>query len=416
MKRQNHQMLDSAFADVLPPEFDEDLVSSFFNFGSASSEGAILPANAKSKLDLTKKLAQLGIDTEASGADLIPDAPQDADVPPLPEEFANAIGGLENAEEKTPLDLWQYARPLDAPESLVENPLTGGGAKPSWAGGNKDETTDGSGGSTKKGKGHNKDTTSEEPNTDGTTTDGTTSGGDPTPEVNPGSADPDVYVSGMDNPEGYNVEIIYIGTWSDSLRQGIQNVAERISDIITADLPEHNGIDDISITATLENIDGTGGYWGWGGYSSLRSDSLLPSSGYMRFDTSDTARIESLGLWEDLMMHEMLHAMGFGTVWASMGLIDDYNGDLRFTGTNAIEAYNREFFAIADNDPLSDLGVMVETEGGPGTAGVHWDDATFTNELMTGNLRTNNYLSDMSIAALEDMGYSTVYGDGVTIA
>ena len=49
-------------------------------------------------------------------------------------------------------------------------------------------------------------------------------------------------------------------------------------------------------------------------------------------------------------------------------------------------------------------------KGGSGTAGVHWDDATFGTEVMTGQLNYANDVSDMTIAALEDMGYETVYG------
>jgi hypothetical protein len=122
--------------------------------------------------------------------------------------------------------------------------------------------------------------------------------------------------------------------------------------------------------------------------------------------------MDSYGLWDDLILHEMGHALGFGTSWASMGLIDNYDGDLRFNGANATQAYNDDYSDKAGNDALSDLGVPVETDGGSGTAGVHWDDQTFGGELMTGRLNYTNTLSDMSIAALEDMGYDTVYDDG----
>jgi len=233
----------------------------------------------------------------------------------------------------------------------------------------------------------------------------------PEPETNPGSTDPNTYVSGLDTPEGFNIEIVFNGEWTEELRQGFYDAAEYFSDIITGDLANHNGIDDIQISASLTAIDGAGGYWGWGGTSALRPDSLLPSSGYMQFDSADLASMQSYGLWEDVILHEMAHALGFGTLWSSMGLIDNHDGDLRFNGDNAIEAYNADFSQIAANDPLAALGVPVETDGGSGTAGVHWDDATFGGELMTGQLNWTNVMSDMSIAALEDMGYETVYVD-----
>jgi hypothetical protein len=111
----------------------------------------------------------------------------------------------------------------------------------------------------------------------------------------------------------------------------------------------------------------------------------------------------------------MMHAIGFGTAWPRMGLVQETGSTLRFTGENAITAYHDVFSGIAAGDAFSFAGVPVETEGGSGTAGVHWDDATFGGELMTGTLRSTDTLSEMSIAALEDMGYETVYDAGTVL-
>ena len=55
-------------------------------------------------------------------------------------------------------------------------------------------------------------------------------------------------------------------------------------------------------------------------------------------------------------------------------------------------------------------GVAVEQDGGAGTRDSHWDDQTFGNEIMTGYININdNYMSDMTIASLEDLGYDTIY-------
>ena len=51
--------------------------------------------------------------------------------------------------------------------------------------------------------------------------------------------------------------------------------------------------------------------------------------------------------------------------------------------------------------------VPVENTGGPGTAGGHWRESVFGNELMTGYLNPGtNPLSAMTIAAMIDLGYS----------
>lgn len=226
------------------------------------------------------------------------------------------------------------------------------------------------------------------------------------------------YTSGLDTPGGFNIGLTFSGTgWTDALKQGFQQSAEFLSDIITGDLPSVSTaagvIDDIRISVSLVAIDGVGGLGGWGGYTAARSDSNLPYDGYVRMDSADAASLLSGGIWDDFALHEMLHALGFGTAWNAMGLVKDFGGDLRFIGSNAIQAYNDFYPVIAGADPLSDYGVPVEMDGGTGTAGVHWDDATFKNEIMTGSLNWSNIISDMTIAALQDMGYDTIYSDSL---
>ena len=77
-----------------------------------------------------------------------------------------------------------------------------------------------------------------------------------------------------------------------------------------------------------------------------------------------------------------------------------YNGD----------AANSEYVGYVTEDDF----LLVETDGGSGTAGGHWDEETYMDELMTGYIGylaedgtydDTNYLSDWSVASLEDLGY-----------
>lgn len=397
---------DAARADILPPGFDPALIAAFFS-GRSQDVDADVPANSATGLTTPNAAA-----TEA----------------------------LANADERAVADL---ARLLDLPNheddtidtgtDLQDNPpddVDGAGAKPDFAG--SGNTKDGgSGGGKGGGKGKNapaEETPTEPVAEDPVTTDPApapeedTTATDPTggtepdpapptgPETNTGSTDPNVYVSGLDTPEGFNIQINWIGSWTDALKQDVIWAAEKISDIVTGDIASHNGIDDINISASITSVDGTGGAWAWGGYSSLRSDSFLPSEGYIRFDTADLSKMESYDLVDDFAFHEMLHAMGFGTAWKTMGLVEDFDGDLRFTGDQATTTYNDLYAMLSADDPLAAYGVPVETDGGSGTAGVHWDHDTFGQEIMTGTLAMNNVISDLTIAALDDMGYETIHG------
>ena len=450
MKRQDFPGRGAPLADVLPPEFDADIISSFFEEGEPGPKRALNHANQRSTAELTELATpltremgppeeQTGLaDGLEGGAD---QAPETDNRPDVPNAADRAIEALRAADERATADLASLARPLNDAEVETETEtdhsdhdhgeqiIDDAAAKPIWAGGKDDTGTGGKG----NGRGKNKDkndtgetdsgtdtgtgTGGTDSGTDtggtdgGTDTGGTDTGGtDGGTETNPGSNSENVYVSGMDNPDGYNVELLFEGSWTDQQKQYLANAAEMISDIITEDLPNHNGIDDIQLTIVKTDIDGSGGAWATGGPRSVRSDSYLPSTGTVRFDTADVDNLDSKGLWEDLGLHEMLHAMGFGTLFDNLGLAETIGGQERLTGQNAIQAYNDVYSDIAGADPYSDQGVQLDQSG------AHWHDGTFTKEIMTPYLRlSGNYLSDMSIAALEDIGYSTVYGDNIDI-
>ncbi len=107
----------------------------------------------------------------------------------------------------------------------------------------------------------------------------------------------------------------------------------------------------------------------------------------------------------------MLHSVGFGTVWSYLGLLDGAGTENPlFTGAAATYTYERDYGA------LDALGVPVEQDGGSGTRDSHWDDETFDNEIMTGYIDQANYLSEMTVASLEDTGYETVWNESFFFA
>jgi len=216
---------------------------------------------------------------------------------------------------------------------------------------------------------------------------------------------------GLGVVSAFNVTVTFEGTWSADLQQRFVLAAEYLSALILGDMPDRNGIDDIAITATLSDIDGQGGVLGQAGPTSMRTGSALPFEGMMEFDLSDAADFDAQGLFDDIVIHEMLHTLGFGTLWDQLGLTAGaiFTDDLVFTGPNAASAFAALFPDIWEDQPSSRKGMPIETDGGQGTAGGHWDEDTFGDELMTGYLGDGNSVSAMTVAALEDMGYDTVF-------
>lgn len=231
----------------------------------------------------------------------------------------------------------------------------------------------------------------------------------------------DSYLSG--DAGEYNIQIDFLGNlWTDALKQDFISAVDYLSNMITGDLPDiysqelfGGWVDDIVITANLINIDGTGNVLGRAGPTYIRTDGSLPVAGMMEFDVADAANFDDLGLWDDIVLHEMLHTLGFGTLWDQLGLVDTYidtkgtkrpsddTVDYRFTGETANALADKNLYT---NDQL---GIPVETDGGSGTAGGHWDESTFDNELMTGWINGDNYIAPMTIGTLQDMGYTTIY-------
>mgnify|MGYP000135590003 CR=1 FL=1 len=156
----------------------------------------------------------------------------------------------------------------------------------------------------------------------------------------------------------------------------------------------------INIDASVRPIDGPGGVLGRAGPTAVASSDRLPVTGIMQFDIADLAEMARRGTLEDVILHEMLHVVGSGTLWAYKGLIVGAGGsNPRFMGRNAIAEYRR----ISPGNPTS---IPVEGDGGQGTRDSHWDERAFGDELLTGFLSGRKRpLSRMSLASLVDMGY-----------
>ena len=218
----------------------------------------------------------------------------------------------------------------------------------------------------------------------------------------------------------YNITVEFKGSsWTQDLHDVFVSAADRLAKLITGEIPDVGVImkggvrlvDDLLITAELKNIDGEGGILGQAGPTSLRTGSYFPATASMQFDSADAAKYFTLGLFDEIVTHEMLHSVGFGTIWSYLGLA----ANSLFTGANAVAAYN----VLLGGG--SATGVPLETGGGSGTADSHWSEAVFNNELMTGYINLgSDPLSRMTVASLEDLGYHVTYNaaaiDGYALA
>ena len=180
--------------------------------------------------------------------------------------------------------------------------------------------------------------------------------------------------------------------------------AARWSEIITGDLPDVYTsiglVDDLVIDASAPYIDGNGGILGSAGPREVRSGSLLPAYGVMQFDSADMANMEANGSLVNVIIHEMGHCIGIGTLWSSLGVLSGGGtSNPVFTGVNARAAYGELLGTGPTNVPVANTG-------GSGTRDAHWRESVFANELMTGYLNGgSNPISSVTVASLIDIGY-----------
>jgi len=197
-------------------------------------------------------------------------------------------------------------------------------------------------------------------------------------------------------------------------QQVFREAARRWSQIIVGDLPditlEGRVIDDVEITATAVPIDGAYGVLGQAGPRVIRPGAQgLPATGIMQFDTADVARMVSEGTFTNVILHEMGHVIGIGTLWASFGFVTGFGtADPRYVGSRALAEY--QTLVGSGSTPTS---VPVENAGGAGSRDAHWRESVFDNELMTSIAERPGVvmpISRLTVASLEDLGYRVNYG------
>ncbi len=163
-------------------------------------------------------------------------------------------------------------------------------------------------------------------------------------------------------------------------------------------------IDDLVIDVAVSPIDGVGNILGQAGPTCFDTSTDLPLHGIMQFDSADVADLLADGSFDEVILHEMGHVLGIGTMWDTTIFGGSRKVITGAGGSNPVFTGPR---GVAEFDLLGRAGnVPVENSGSAGTRDAHWRESTFANELMTGYLNPSvNPLSRLTIASLADLGY-----------
>ncbi|MES2305915.1 MAG: leishmanolysin-related zinc metalloendopeptidase [Gemmatimonadota bacterium] len=221
------------------------------------------------------------------------------------------------------------------------------------------------------------------------------------------------------------IDVRFLSSATPAQRDAFASAAARWMQIIVGDIPDvpvslavgtcatgaspamNETIDDVVIFAQVTGIDGVGGILGSAGPCIRRSTGLFTAVGSMRFDMADLVGLQNTNRLEPVILHEMAHVLGFGTIWTEKGVLVGAGGaDPVFTGAEALSVW-----------PSFNLGyagtpVPVENLFGAGTRDSHWRESVLVSELMTGFIEAPGVptpLSRLTIASFKDLGYSISY-------
>lgn len=227
---------------------------------------------------------------------------------------------------------------------------------------------------------------------------------------------------------GFNIEIEFIdNSLSPSQRNIVLQAARRWEQIITGDLPDvtltlqagfcgagfpptplvNRPVDDLLVQVTGARLlssppesDGPGRVVGQAGpCGPLRPGIRIIPYARIGIDPADLGRLEDRGSLFDVVLHELGHALGFGTVpnWSPL-LLNSGTTNPRFAGRQATAEYNS--LGGSGNVPVQ---VEPPPEG-------HWR-RTLGLELMTPVLPlppARPALSRITAAAMQDLGFTGV--------
>ena len=262
-------------------------------------------------------------------------------------------------------------------------------------------------------------------------------------------AEPPLPVETLPEPdtENFNITIIFARdevteSLTEAQKQVFIDAAERWSQIIREDIedfdlvsplpeefvfpktpPLQGVIDDVLIYVRFAEL---GGPLGSAGPRNVRlEDSAhpnLPLIGLMQFEIAEFEPggfFEDEQAYQDVIVHEMGHVIGIGTIWDITNNVDDNyiandpptvppglpnpDYDPGFTGAGAVAEYNSLQQALGQ-EPSS--VIPIANTGGPGNYNGHWREFIFEEELMTPYAAGIELLSRMTAASLGDLGYS----------
>ncbi len=235
----------------------------------------------------------------------------------------------------------------------------------------------------------------------------------------------------------FDIELVFLDGGTSAQRDAVGQAARRWESVIARDVfdwdhgafdrvpagtcgpdsPEvADGVDDIRVFVTIGAIDGPGNTMAQSGPCWVRPHPLegahgiwlQPTLAALVLDEADVTVIESAGMLESFLTHELAHALGFvPAVWERHDRLRNPSvphspgADTHFDGPRAIAAFD-----AAGGTGYAQAKVPVENGAVEGFSDSNWRESVFGDEVMSSVLSGETQpLSLVTIESFYDIGY-----------
>lgn len=220
-------------------------------------------------------------------------------------------------------------------------------------------------------------------------------------------------------PTGFTIAVSFTGTVNSTIQEAFTAAASRWQQVLPVGfatkvllprgtfcgvtLAQPIIVQDLLIQAQILPIDGL--YGVLGAASPCLADNLgQVRFGVMEFDSADVAFMLASGTFHNVVLHEMGHVLGIGSLWGLENLV---------SAVPTAPTWGYPYLGPDGNEGNALVGLtgdaLVENLGGDGTARVHWKESVYDSELMTGYVEGEGVampLSKLTVLALQDLGYT----------
>jgi hypothetical protein len=223
-------------------------------------------------------------------------------------------------------------------------------------------------------------------------------------------------------PSAFGITVRFVGEGGTELqRQAFTKAAARWAQVITGDIGSvplntpagecddwipavNEQVRNLLVFVRIAPIDGPAKIIAQASPCYVNSTNKLPIMGFFELDQDDLPLMLERGLLDDVVLHEMGHILGIGTLWNYQRslLVGSGTEDPYFTGSAT-----RSAFGGMGGAGYTGNAVPVENTGGAGTRDAHWRKSLFGNELMQGYAQAGGMpLSRVTVGSLQDLGYT----------